>query len=544
MKNLPAIIRARNIMTNLLYDVGDLKAICDILGIRNSINFSQNTLLISHQILNKCISSGEAKYNELLEAIFNHLQIDGKDTQFPTFKELKESRESQEKALKDSNTPNFLVPLAIFLALAIVAIFVYSNFLNSNILKIRRITGEEVVVNFINRLGKQFLIYEDSLFNLETREVILLPRQNYRNNKQKHLNICQIALFLADSVITKIDTAKSSSEVLKEYLREIQDITYFDKVCDRPFEEILRYNYQVELDVEKFPSTFKLRGERQMKLGLRSGDTYYFNRAINEFEKAHDLLESLDGNMTFSKELLGIDRERRQAVTLRNEITLQPEHELVKIPGESNFRAAALSKKDTVTSRFTPTFYIDKYEVSNFQFRQIFKDFSSDVGIEKDTLPVVNISWAQANEYCKARNMRLPTELEWEKAALWNSNNNTLHKFPWGRTKFTAKLAGFSQDSIKTPLRKIQSYKKGKSNYGVYNLFGNVAEWMNLENEGDTTYHIARGGAWIHKLNPTTDPNSFVRISSNRKEFWIGFRCACDANTLPSDIATDFWSDY
>lgn len=59
-------------------------------------------------------------------------------------------------------------------------------------------------------------------------------------------------------------------------------------------------------------------------------------------------------------------------------------------------------------------FYIDKFEVTNAQFEQVFPNHTFPEG--HDSRPVRGITWKQANGYAKALNKRLPTEMEWEKA--------------------------------------------------------------------------------------------------------------------------------
>ena len=87
---------------------------------------------------------------------------------------------------------------------------------------------------------------------------------------------------------------------------------------------------------------------------------------------------------------------------------------------------------------YLKSFYIDKYEATNIQYREFlgllkkkgFKkfDFYDEEGIpipywwkvrahDKDGEPVAAVDWYMANEYCKLQGKRLPTEEEWEKAA-------------------------------------------------------------------------------------------------------------------------------
>ncbi|MBL8076579.1 MAG: SUMF1/EgtB/PvdO family nonheme iron enzyme [Anaerolineales bacterium] len=87
-------------------------------------------------------------------------------------------------------------------------------------------------------------------------------------------------------------------------------------------------------------------------------------------------------------------------------------------------------------------------------------------------LPVVGVNYQQAADYCSFVKGRLPTEAEWEKAARGPEGN----LFPWGDSGPVCDLLNFNFCKGKT--LDIQSYPDGVSYYGLFDMSGNVREWV------------------------------------------------------------------
>jgi formylglycine-generating enzyme required for sulfatase activity len=123
-------------------------------------------------------------------------------------------------------------------------------------------------------------------------------------------------------------------------------------------------------------------------------------------------------------------------------------------------------------------FYIDKYEVTNTQYKEFveatgyhppFKWKGRNFPEGKGEHPVINVTWFDANNYCTWADKRLPTEAEWEKAARGPYGN----KYPWGG-EYDEKKGNLNTGGTAP----VGSYKSDKSYYGVYDMGGNVMEWV------------------------------------------------------------------
>jgi len=200
-----------------------------------------------------------------------------------------------------------------------------------------------------------------------------------------------------------------------------------------------------------------------------------------------------------------------------------------------------------------PAFQIDKYEVTNLQYKKFinatkrkspshFRNRTYPRG--KVDHPVVYVNWNDAKEYCEWAGKRLPTDQEWEKAARGTDGRT----YPWGDEFDIAKA--------NMPLRwekfgrkfgdtlPIASFPEGASPYGLMDMTGNVWEWteswykaypnnqIKSESYGER-YKTLKGGSWFdcsfYKCGISAPVFNRAFFGKKTKNDTFGFRCAKDS---------------
>jgi len=160
--------------------------------------------------------------------------------------------------------------------------------------------------------------------------------------------------------------------------------------------------------------------------------------------------------------------------------------------------------------------------------------------------PIVNVSYNDAQEYCKWAGARLPTEAEWEKAASWDEATKQKHTFPWGDEFDPSKLwCSTAKSGDAGGTKAVGSFPLGASSYGVLDMAGNVFQWCsdwydkdfygsrlatdrNAENQsvGEKKSRVLRGGSWFSDGAFYFRSSYRYRIEPVRRGRIGGFRCA------------------
>src|SRR5205085_209040 len=163
-------------------------------------------------------------------------------------------------------------------------------------------------------------------------------------------------------------------------------------------------------------------------------------------------------------------------------------------------------------------FYIGKFEVTQGQWRaisslpKIDRTLNPEPSYFKgDDLPVEQVSWSEAVEFCKrlskktGREYRLPSESEWEYAARAGTNGS----FAFGET-ITPEIVNYNGDYPFAGAAK--SVSRGKTvavgslsvanAFGLFDTHGNIEEWC-MDNWHDNYNGApADGSAWTSGGDP------------------------------------------
>ena len=181
-------------------------------------------------------------------------------------------------------------------------------------------------------------------------------------------------------------------------------------------------------------------------------------------------------------------------------------------------------------------FYMDKYPITNGQYARFIRETGHALPEGKsdwnrwldgapfpgyENHPAVNVSCDDASDYCQWAGKRLPTELEWMKAARGTDDRT----YPWGGSEPDEALANFGEREGKTT--PVDAYPRGMSPFGLVDVAGNVWEWTSSQSKPGDDWRLVCGGCW-YNMPRSLRCESRNRFHPSLRNAGVGFRCASD----------------
>ena len=213
--------------------------------------------------------------------------------------------------------------------------------------------------------------------------------------------------------------------------------------------------------------------------------------------------------------------------------------------GEFTMGSEKYDDEKPIHQVYLDAFYMDIYEVTNAAYEACVtargceppQSTSHYDDSKYENHPVVYVDWNQAQTYCAWRDASLPTEAQWEKAARSDDGRT----YPWGEGISCSQANYYDGNKYCVGnTTEVGSYESGKSPYGMYDMAGNVWEWVNdwysetyssISQSSNPLgpdsgqYRVLRGGSW----NFSDDVVRSALRGRNTPDlisFNVGFRCA------------------
>jgi hypothetical protein len=196
-----------------------------------------------------------------------------------------------------------------------------------------------------------------------------------------------------------------------------------------------------------------------------------------------------------------------------------------------------------------PSFYMDKYPVTNQQFK-LFLDAThyqpkDNHNFLKDwaqgtypsgwaNKPVTWVSLEDARAYAAWAGKRLPHEWEWQYAAVGTTGN----RYPWGDTFEPTRIPPLDSGRTMRPPTAVDAFPQGASPFGIMDMVGNVWQWTDEYQDDHTRAAILKGGGYYRATTSNWYfPRAFevnkygkylLMAPSMDRSGSIGFRCVKD----------------
>jgi formylglycine-generating enzyme required for sulfatase activity len=216
--------------------------------------------------------------------------------------------------------------------------------------------------------------------------------------------------------------------------------------------------------------------------------------------------------------------------------------------------AATFSAEAVPHEVYLSDFWIDRTEVTVARYRRCVAAGACDEPpyasggrrFDRPELPVVLVTWGDAQRFCAWAGGRLPTEAEWERTARGPAPIG--RRYPWGHVynpyhanhgKLSVDILGLEDGDGFLELAPVGSFPAGRTPDGIEDLAGNVEEWVadyfapeypagsarDPSGPASGEERVIRGGSYTHG-RPWMRAAARGRDAPANRRSWRGFRCA------------------
>lgn len=199
---------------------------------------------------------------------------------------------------------------------------------------------------------------------------------------------------------------------------------------------------------------------------------------------------------------------------------------------------------------YVDAFEINQYEVTQYDYAEFVRATGHRSPLSRylkniesfndQNQPVVYVTWEDADAFCRWKGGRLPTEAEWEKA----SRGEEEAIWPWGSEPMPtfANFLGGEDQAHYTAI--VGSFERDKSPYQIYDMAGNVREWVqdwydehyyrhapdrNPKGPDQGEMKTLRGGSWNDSA-VSGRTSARMKMFPDYRDTTVGFRCARSAD--------------
>ncbi len=340
---------------------------------------------------------------------------------------------------------------------------------------------------------------------------------------------------------------------------------------------IVRYSLAQTTTNEKIEEATKsfARGEYEKSIKLFKILKLEFPDKVNEFaeyiyrceacisyqEKAEAFVIEEDYNSAIEtlNKILAINYTDKNANDLINSCRahLRPRNTMIYVQGGKFWQGNENEeeKERPIREVTIKSFFIDRYEVTNFEYCTFLNDnrYSDSIGIwiklegksriefinnwyrpveGYENYPVINVSWHGAKGYARWAKKDLPTESEWEYAArggIYSKN------YTYSGSNYSDSVAFYKNNSNGN----LQEVGRKQSNeLGLYDMSGNASEWcddnfieyyyfiypeFNLDDASSPDKNVRGGNTYAFEKNITNTYRNY--LPPNLFFYAVGFRC-------------------